>query len=559
MLADRVPPAGGRLTRAVSAALALIICCAGVITTASSASAADDLPTRLSLIIPISAPQQSTGLIPADRLELYTGQNGVLTRKLNAVDGKPVTIAIDPMIVASIRILGNTAPSSALEWLNRLADSRNETFALSYADSDISALSQAGTTEVLAPLWFQIDPELYPVEPEPAPTSTSPPSTLQPSGVGGFTSEPPTAETLTDWNYTLNSVLWPRKSSVTAADLVMFNSAGPVSTILSSANLTGPSRASVQIDDQSVLVTDELISSLFAQAATAPTVAGWQMAIDALLLELSDRTSITLAAIDRAVPDWAPRLAETIAAVTSNTTITMTDVATLTGQPRVTARIADEPVSADTVSRIRLMLAAEALIEPFSALVENPELLTGERRNSLLALASNSWTGSESVWSTLVDDWLAVSNTMVGSVQIAESSTLNFFQDRGNLPIAVSNDLPYPVTVYVSVRSSTGILVVTDSRVPVLVEAGARARASIPVQSIANGTATLRVSLTTEAGHPVGAPKTVTANVVAGWENTATLIIAALLIVMFIAGIVRTVLKRRRLKARDSLTNGAHE
>src|SRR5690606_13036260 len=106
-----------------------------------------------------------------------------LTRTLDAVEGRTVAIGIDPMIIASIRILGNTAPDSAISWLERLKNVNNETFALSYADSDLAALSQAGSTTVLAPTSFEVDPSRYPVvtadadeqESTPSPGETTPP------------------------------------------------------------------------------------------------------------------------------------------------------------------------------------------------------------------------------------------------------------------------------------------------------------------------------------------------------------------------------------------------
>jgi hypothetical protein len=180
-------------------------------------------------------------------------------------------------------------------------------------------------------------------------------------------------------------------------------------------------------------------------------------------------------------------------------------------------------------------------------------VITGERRLSMLALSSNSWAATATVWTSAVDAWLEQSNQMLTSVKVAESSTLNFLQDTGNLPIAVSNNLDHPVRVYVSVRSSTGILVVTNSRVPLDIPASSQARAAIPVQSIANGEATLEVSLSSETNVPIGSPQTVTANVVAGWETTATFVIAGLLMLLFVAGIVRTVVKRRRAREGESL------
>jgi hypothetical protein len=73
---------------------------------------------------------------------------------------RPVAIAIDPMIIASIRVLGTSAPTSAVEWLNRLASAGNDIFPLGYADADPSLAVQAGAPAPLAPtsLEFATDP-----------------------------------------------------------------------------------------------------------------------------------------------------------------------------------------------------------------------------------------------------------------------------------------------------------------------------------------------------------------------------------------------------------------
>lgn len=511
----------------------------------AGASAAEPQETRLALAIPITVPAQPTGLIPADVLETYTAPNGILSRELDAVIGRPVAIGLDPMIVASIRILGNTAPQSATDWLQRLQESSNETFSLSYADSDVSALRQAGSTGVLGPTYFPIDPALYPAEPadggeEP---SVSPSPSPPPADV-----EVPTTETITDLPYTLSGIVWPRQNTVTVADLASFNASAPVTTVVSAGNLVSPSTVSATIEDHRVLVADDTVSQLLSQAVRALSPLDWQQTITRIKSELNSRGGGTiLATFDRSIPQTANRLAETVAAITQLTGITLTDIASAMAEPASAQKLVDSPVNADRISRLRLMLAAEALLAPFSSVLTDPAPLTGERRLSLLALSSNSWVDS-ATWMASVDEWLERSNAMVNSVQIAESSTLNFFQDRGNLPIAVSNNLDYPVTVYVTVRSGTGILVVTDSRVPIEIEAGSQARAAIPVQSIANGEATLQVSLSSATNVAIGAPKTVTTNVVAGWETTATWVIAALLLALFVAGIVRTILKRRRMR-----------
>lgn len=531
--------------RLVSAVIALALALGGIPAAAGVASAAEALPTRLALALPLTVPPESTGLISAEDLEDYTSPGGILTRKLNAVEGQQIAIGIDPIIIASIRILGNTAPESAIDWLERLGEVGNETFALSYADSDIAALSQAGSGTVLAPTSFPIDPTRYPAVPE-EDGETAPPGQTTPPVAPAV----PTLETITDWPYTIENVLWPRRNTITAADLASFNATTPATTILGSGNVTATPSASAVAGENAVLVSDEIVSGLLTEAVEAFTPVDWQAAIDRLAAELERKPGNTtiLATFDRTSRETVGRLAETVAAATQLAGIQPTGLAATSAEPPTGVRVADAPVDADRVSRLRLMLAAEARIVPFSSVMADPAPLTGERRLSMLALSSNSWVDPTTVWIAAVEEWLEQSNAILNSVQIAESSTLTFVQDEGTLPIVVSNQLDYPITVYVTVRSATGILVVMNSRVPGEIEADSQARVYVPVQSIANGQASLQVSLSSATNVPIGTAKTITVNVAAGWETTVTWVIAALLVILFVAGIVRTVIKRRKAR-----------
>ena len=184
--------------------------------------------TRLAIVAPITAPTQSIGLIGADVLAAYTAPGGLLERQLDQAIGRRVTLAIDPMILASIRILGSSAPLSAVQWLDRLDEATNETFALSYADSDIAATSQAGSAEPLAPTSFAIDPGLFAAPEQPTPTPTPTPSdsaTPTPSPSTVPIPPLPTPESLVDWDYTLSGVAWPGEDTVSENDLSHFGAA----------------------------------------------------------------------------------------------------------------------------------------------------------------------------------------------------------------------------------------------------------------------------------------------------------------------------------------------
>lgn len=95
-----------RVVRAVLALL-LVVASLGAVATPASAATGD---IQVVVAVPITVPVQQSGLIPAAELEQYTSSVGLLTRQLDAVAGRPVTLAIDPMIIVSIRLLGSQAP-----------------------------------------------------------------------------------------------------------------------------------------------------------------------------------------------------------------------------------------------------------------------------------------------------------------------------------------------------------------------------------------------------------------------------------------------------------------
>jgi hypothetical protein len=137
----------------------------------------------------------------------------VLTRQLDAVIGTPAVIGLDPMIVASIQVLGSAAPASAIGWLDQLRTSGNEIFALAYADADLASLAQANALNLREPIDFDfaIDPRNFgpaasaSPTPSPAATSTEPPA----DGGGARPPLPTDASEVLAWSYTLDDIAWP--------------------------------------------------------------------------------------------------------------------------------------------------------------------------------------------------------------------------------------------------------------------------------------------------------------------------------------------------------------
>ncbi|MES2169919.1 MAG: DUF6049 family protein [Actinomycetota bacterium] len=523
-------------------------------------SAAGYTAVPLAVALPLTVPAPTTGLIPAATLATYTSATGILTRELDEAIDRRVAIGIDPMIITSIRILGTDVPPTAQNWLDRLAAATNEVFPLTYADSDVSAMSQAGVATVLAPTSLTIDPRLFPgytVPPTASPTATPVPNpTATPAPAL------PTLATITDWNYTpaLSGLVWPARDTVTESDFDWLQSRGYLTTIMDSGNVSYPSLdytpgARTTVDKQATVVSDAQISREFQAAAEAATDASWQLAIANLASTLavvanqhapSART--LLATLDRSAPDSDVRLAQTMQALG---TIPWTGFGRLsdvvTAASGVTATLSSKPESGDRIAEVKAMLSSEASIANFSSILSDPTVLTGERRLSLLAALANTWSEQGSAWRPVVDKYTAASDKTLKSVKIAQTGSQALLSDTVNLGVAVTNELPWPVSLLVTVRSPTGVIEVENSHVPLTVEANSQAKASVPVKALANGNnIELRASLTSLAGVPIGSSAKLSVNVQAGWESAITGIFAGLVIAVFGFGIYRNIVKRRK-------------
>ncbi|TFD29582.1 DUF6049 family protein [Cryobacterium cryoconiti] len=535
-------------------------------------------PVNLAVIMPITVPAQSTGLITSNALETYTSPSGVLSRQLDGVAGKPVTIAIDPMIIVSIRILGSAAPPSAIAWLARLDQAPNDIFPLSYADADLSLQAQAGAATLLTPTSFDqaIDPALFtatdqnlpPIEstdaPQPAETpadaaTDSPASTEQPAPPVDGT--PPTMEELLAWEYSATDIGWPAEGDVAASDLDVFTAGGLTTTILGGANASGA--ASDFTPDSAVdlgtgngqgLVIDDDIADALRAAAMATTDDAWRKA----MAEVSSQLAVVsaerpgtartlLATFDRGWPPNANRLDQTIDALSTllwYAPSTLPQVRASAPADEVTFDSLAEP--ANRVDQATRLLEREADVLAFSAALSNPVFVTGAQRLDLMALLSNAWAAHDKTWSDAVGTSLAASSELLGSITVATKGPINVVGSQVDIPVTLDNALNQAVTVMVQVVPSNGRLLVGDA-VESTIEAQSARTVTIPVTAaVGNGAVTLRVTLLTPTGSVIQDASLIPINVRADWEGLGALLFAAFVVLFFGFGVWRNILRRRR-------------
>ena len=507
----------------------------------------------LTVVTPLVTPPDTTGLLDAEELSALTAPGGQLDVQLRTALAHSVAIGLDPMIPASIRLLGTSAPQSALDWLAALESAPGDVFPLGYADADPALAVQAGLPLPLDPLGFPIDESLFPpvTEETPAPDATPVPAP-----------EPtvPTQETLLNWNYSVDGLAWPAPGSVAAGDVGALANAGYSRILLDSGQVTGGSAAGPNVTirgdadrELGASVSDDTVSRLLRTAANAATDVDANAALTELSAHLAlaatGRDATLIATLGRDGSASGPRLDSSLTALESLPWVAAMDLTDALALPATPASFVPLSHPDDRVITARSLLAAEQSVTAFSSVVDEPGVVTEPRRLALLALLGESWAFDQAGWAAATGTFFEEGRTIVDSVRIPEGSVINFPLEKGNLPIAVTNDLDFPVTVYVTVQPARAILDVLNDRVELKIEANSQSKASIPVQSIANGEVRTTVSLASATGVQISTPTSVDLNVQAGWETAATVVLAIVVVVMFAAGIARTALRWRKGRA----------
>lgn len=526
----------------------------------SPAAKASPAPVSLAVLVPLTVRPTATGLIDAATLAGYTAPLGVLTRQLDAVIGTHAVIGLDPMIIASIRVLGTSAPASATSWLDRLRTSGNEVFSLAYADADLAALARADALKLRDPVGFNfaIDPRNFgpaltaSPTPSPSASSTEPPVT---DGAGTPPLPTDAAEVL-DWSYTLKSIAWPADDTVAASDLSDLSGAGYQSVVLSSGNVSAATSGYVDLPGIHGIVADAGITSLVRDAVYSSDPSGPQDALDRVNSALSGMAAVSpgrtvVATLDRRWPLGALNLHALFDDLATQNSVIEVGLTTVVAGTHPAATVVDEAGDPARGNQVESAVRAIEAESRFATVATDPTAVTGPRRLALLALLAVSWLRGTDDWGSQVTTFLAGSQTLMSSVQIVAGSDLVVGSGATNIPVTVSNALNVPITVYVNVDSPSSVLRVRAQNVPLTVEPSSSNKAAIPVTALTNGQVDTMITLTSVAAVPIGEPDYVSVDLHPGWESVGTAIVIALLVLIFGGGLARNIVKRRAARRAD--------
>jgi len=296
-----------------------------------------------------------------------------------------------------------------------------------------------------------------------------------------------------------------------------------------------------------VVVADPDLSTMLATRSPAdPTTSAWLVA-QAAFEAMSGAGSVIMAPGESWGVDGgtASRAIAVMFAAPFVMPVTLTDV--LSNPDRVAVDLPDvEPLPSDT-SADEVVGAVSGLtrLDGLAAATTGRSTMIMDAERGLLESLSLQNRANPAFRSEQSSAAIATATDVLSSVAVTSGSQLLLVSSSGSIPITVSNGLDVPVTIRVAVTSRSPILRTRDTPVATI-EAGADATVKVPVTAISSGDVSVAVALRTEEGATVAVAETLNVRVRAAWGNLATGIFTLGLVVLLIAGVVRTVRRGRK-------------
>lgn len=519
---------------------------------------ADGASTPLAVVVPITAAPRTGGLLTANELADLTAVDGALSAQLDAVDGSAATLAVDPAIPAAIRVLGSSAPPTAVAWLKRLLALPNDRFALQFGDADLSAQFRAGVTTPLTPtslLSYMTASDF--TQPISGVTTPSPSASVAP-GQPSF----PDLTTLLDIGSADQNVFWPATGSADTAVVGSLGNLGteaaPARVLIASSNVAGGrATATAAVGGVATPVYDAEVSRALTAAAAENDTARRGAALASVSGHLAFARSgaadrPVLAVLDRGTDRSRVSLRATLGALASAPGYTPSTFAAITAAPLTDVSLAETTPDTVRTAEVTDLLSDEDTIDRFATILDQPELLTGRERAEILQVLNVAWTGDAA--RTAVADHRAQTRTTLDSVGIL-SSDFRLVSSSAPLRPWVRNDLPWPISVVLRTQPDDVRLRV-QADTPIDAQPSANTRTEVPVEArIANGEVTVSMQLYSPTGELIGARQNVQVEVRAEWESIGLIVFIVLVAAFLGIGVVRTVGRRRRAHASEALVS----
>ncbi|MFN8080165.1 MAG: murein biosynthesis integral membrane protein MurJ [Kineosporiaceae bacterium] len=461
--------------------------------------------------------------------------------------------------------------ATARSWLDAVAaaSADRDLYALPWGDPDLAALAHAQAGELLAAARDDAVQAGRAVWNRPLDTSLAWP-------VDGLADE----STISMLDDVLGAAATPGATAdasrgggaVTApahADVVLSSASIPPRTspeALASGRIEAPGATS----DAAALLTDPYLNTALA-AVAAPGAASFlaqQQTLALLAAHAVGGTAASPAGVLAALPrDWDPAQPEVFATVLAQ----LAQVPWIHVEPVGTARRrAAGPAPATLIGgkvrrevpQTQVLAVRDAFhrLSAFRPVLVQPQISYQPARRSALSLVGRSWrgltaTGSERdvILTRARAPLVRQVDRYYASISVVTGNAANLVSTSGRLPVTVTNTLPEPVSVVVALEPRSRRLRVGDPQ-PVSLGAAttgpARAGAFIDVTAVANGDVDLDPLLYAPGGTAplVRSTGTIRVRVRHDWEGRALAGAGAVLAVLLLVGLRRSVRGGRRLR-----------
>ena len=487
---------------------------------------------------------RSTGAAPGPAeqaaLDRLTAPGGRLQTLLDLAQTSPdVGLAVDPALVADARASG----AHARTWVADLGTTitGRETFALPWADPDLSAVAHAGSVDLLR-------------------------AAQQLSTTAGIGGQPARTD-----------LLWAAPGEVDRTTLALGRTVGAAAVVVGPQALQSAdgslttARADVQTGAGTVtaLVPDATLTALLSDpqsvepGGTAATVVQRVLAELAVLTHTgSGEPRDVLVAPAR---DWAPDATTAQAvldALSSSPWSRIEPVSAVLGNPDdggKRAAVPDQASSPDELAptTVRALATARATTQAFASVTQEPGTLLAGVDDEAVTPLSVAWRASPSERDALAARLVQAIDARRTGLSLAPVSNLNVISASVPYRFSVRNGLTVPVTVRVAVHPRKSCLGTATSD-PVTIAAGAEESVPVVLHAAANCDVVVDAEVTDLAGRLVGTGAQFTARVAPTVENVGTGVVGGLLAIGLVLGIVRTV-RRGQSARRGSRRAGEDE
>lgn len=495
----------------------------------------------LGVVIPVLAPAGTTGVVDAATQQTLAAADGAWGRALRAAEADPAaTIALDPAVLASIRLAGDPA-TSAGGFLDALERLQNQVIRLPYADGDVTLQRAAGRSSTVAPSSFAGIAV--------AATQTATP-TPTPAGTAGTGTD--AAEDLTAWNWSDQAVVWPVPHTASARAVTALGAEG-AAVLLPSDDVrdTAERRTAGPVavaGSARLLVADATASALLlAASADGPSGQAALSTLTGLLATaaVTNETTAVLATVGRTGDTG--RLDRALALLGRQPWIVGRSLFDLAGQQQQEqVQIAQRSVPSERVNVARSLLSAERAVQQLGrSITTDAAVVTDPQRLALAGLLSAGWRSDDTGWRRAAGAAETAFEDVVGQVHLTEGSENTAIGTDGVLRVTVVNDLPEPVSMVVRVSAGNGRLQFDGGETTVAVPAGGQNAGKLPYRSITNGRTTVALTLETKDGAVVddGVRQF---TVRAGFDTIVAVVLLTALGLLLALGVYRNVTRRRQ-------------